>query len=203
MVLNYLSMQIPKHLEHPIVILIRGPYGSGKSYLAAALQQAIGADNVVMLDPDAIDFKSQAYQDHVAACRAEGVDEKQIPYRFSRAQAYAGIEAHKIIIWNQPFSNLEMFGRITDRFKEHAAESGTTVPLLVVEVDIDYATAKKRVEERKARGGHGPSENTFTRLTREYTTAAGSGYTVVSVHGEDEVSQSVAKVLERLSELLH
>lgn len=187
--------------SHPTLILIRGLPGSGKSYVAAALQQAIGSERVVMLDPDATDYKSAAYKAHVEAQTAEGVEPKLHAYRFLREQAYQGIRDHKVVIWNQPFTNLEIFQKMVDRLQTHAAENGTSLPMLVVEVAADPATAQARVETRKQAGGHGPSENTFARFTREYTTAAPLGYTTLSVDGKADVATSVAAVQNALEQI--
>jgi predicted ABC-type ATPase len=189
-------------LSHSIVILIRGLPGSGKSYLAARLQTAIGKDNVVMLDPDAIDYDSDEYHAHVKQQLAEGVDPKLHAYRFSRNKAYQGIEDHKIVLWNQPFTNLEIFRKMTDRFKEHAAEAGTNISIIVVEVTTDAAIAHKRVAERKQAGGHGPSDATFTRFNQEYTSAKSEGYDVIQVDGRSDVDESVKAILAKLNELV-
>jgi hypothetical protein len=187
--------------KHPILIFVRGLPGSGKSYLALELQKAIGEDKVVMLDPDATDYKSREYLEHVKAQTAEGVDPALHPYRFLRAQAYQGIADHKVIMWNQPFTNLEIFNKMIDRLRTHAAEHKTELPILVVEVEVDPATAKERVAKRKQAGGHGPSDATFARRVGDYTSLVAHGYNVVVVHGEDDVAASVATVMAALQEL--
>lgn len=187
-------------LPHPVVVLIRGLPGSGKSYLASALAAALG-DDVIALDPDGIDFSTAAYAKHVQAATAEGVDPALHPYRFLRQQAYDGIRDHKIVIWNQPFTNLEIFNKMVGRFRDHAAANHTTVPILVVEVGIDPATAQARVAERKAAGGHGPSTERFQRFADEYTSFAREGYDVVAVNGTDDIAASVAAILARIKAL--
>jgi len=189
-------------MQHPIIILIRGLPGSGKSYLAAELENALGKDVTVMLDPDAIDYESQEYKDHVAAQIAEGVDPALHAYRFSRNKAYQGIADHKIVMWNQPFTNLEIFNKMVDRFKEQAEEHHVSLPILVVEVNISPELAKQRVEERKKQGGHGPSDNLFGRYVNDYKTYADEGYDVVAVQGDGDTATSVATIVERVRSLV-
>jgi thymidylate kinase len=195
-------MHDSSNLSHPVAILIRGLPGSGKTYLSASLQAMFGAQHTVMLDPDAIDFESDEYKAHEAACRAEGVDEKLFAYRFLRAQAYQGIADHKIIIWNQPFTSAEIFGKMVGRLNDEAARCETALTVLVVEVEVDPATAWQRVEARRTTGGHGPSEETFARFVREYGTLAAQGYTVVTVHGDDDIATSTAAIRTVLDQAL-
>jgi predicted kinase len=195
-------MDIPESLEHPIAVFIRGVPGSGKTFLTTELLKSLDANQVVVLDPDTIDFESQAYKEHAAAQRAEGVDEQLLPYRFLRAQAYQAIADHKLIIWNQPFTDLDAFEKITTRLKACADENHTALPILVVELETDRDVAWQRVQERKQAGGHGPSDSTLNRRMNEYNTAAPHGYAVVTVLGQQDVSKSAATVLESLEQLV-
>ena len=183
--------------QQPLLVLIRGLPGSGKSYLAQALQPKLDAD-AVMLDPDATDYTSEAYQAHTTALTSEGVDPKLHPYRFLRAQAYQGIEMGKLIVWNQPFTNLEIFHKMLDRLKNYAAEHGTHLNVLIVEVELDPTVAKQRVDQRKETGGHGPSDNTFQRFTGDYVSFADQGYPAITVYGNHDVRESVQAVLDAL-----
>jgi predicted ABC-type ATPase len=190
------------NLDHPLLIVVRGIPGSGKTYLAEELRTALGADNVVMLDPDATDYDSKEYQAHTQSLTAEGVDPKLHAYRFLRGQAYDGIADHKIIIWNQPFTNLEIFHKMVGRMHDQAAACNTTLPILVVEVVIDDKIAKARVAKRMQAGGHGPSDATFERFVRDYATFANEGYDTVTVQGEDDRAASVAKIVQAAESLL-
>jgi len=189
-------------MQHPIILLIRGLPGSGKSYLAKELEKTLGKDVTVMLDPDAINYDSQEYKDHVVSQTAEGVDPALHAYRFSRNKAYRGIADHKVVIWNQPFTNLEIFNKMVDRFKEQAEEQHVSLPILVVEVNVSAELAKQRVEQRKKQGGHGPSDNTFGRFVNDYKTFADEGYNVVAVQGDSDTAASVAIVMDRLKALV-
>lgn len=191
-----------QNVNYPLLILIRGLPGSGKSYLAKELQKAIGPEKVVMLDPDATDYESPAYLAHTKALTAEGVDPKLHAYRFLRAQAYRGIEDRKVIIWNQPFTNLDIFQTMIGRLQDHAVQNHTALPLLVVEVEVTAETAKARIAKRKQAGGHGPSENTFARFIREYTTASSLGYPTVQIRGDANTTESAATILQTLEKLV-
>lgn len=187
--------------EYPILILVRGLPGSGKSHVADALGRQLG-ENVVLLDPDATDYESDEYLKHCENLKTEGVDPKLFAYRFLRAQAYQGIVDHKTIIWNQPFTNIDIFNKMVGRLKDQAAAYNAKLPILVVEVELDHKLAKDRVEKRKQAGGHGPSEDTLERFIADYRSFADDGYTTVTVQGSDEVQESVATIKNALQDLL-
>lgn len=189
-------------IDHPILIIVRGLPGSGKSYLAKKLRDSLGAGEVVMLDPDATDYDSKEYLAHVKALTAEGVDPKLFAYRFLRGQAYDGIADHKIILWNQPFTNLEIFNKMIARLEDQATEHKTKLTILVVEVEIDQVVAKERVAQRKQGGGHGPSDALFERYVNDYESFASEGYNTVTVQGEGDTTVSVHKIEDALDDLL-
>lgn len=195
-------MKSDQQTDHPVLLIIRGLPGSGKSYLAAAIRKELGVANVVMLDPDATDYDSPEYAEHVRKQTEDGVDPKLHAYRYLRAQAHQGIEGHKLIMWNQPFTNLEIFNKMIANLQGHAAECGTYLPVLVVEVEVDHEVARGRVVRRKQEGGHGPSEATFDRFKADYQTFADKGYQVVAVYGDADVRESVAAVVAAVRPLL-
>lgn len=186
---------------NPILILIRGVPGSGKSYLAVALQAALGKETVVTLDPDATNYKGKEYAAFSEGLTKEGVDSKLHPYRFLRAQAYAAIVAHKVIIWNQAFTNLDGFDKTVKNLQAYATDHGTELPVLVVEVEISEHVAKQRVTKREQQGGHGVPDEAFARFLNEYTTFADKGYNIIVVNGEDDVARSVGIVTKALEKL--
>ena len=189
-------------IQGPILILIRGLPGSGKSYLAEELGASLGTEQVVMLDPDATDYESAEYTEHSKTLAAEGIEEKFHPYRFLRSRAHQAISDHKIIIWNQPFTLAGGFERTIESVRGYASEHDIELPILAVEVDIDPKIAKARIEQRKAQGGHGPSDERFARFIDEYVSFAGMGQDrTITVRGEDNVATSVATVLQAMTDI--
>jgi predicted ABC-type ATPase len=191
-------MQDQPDSKRPTLLIIRGLPGSGKTYLAAELQKSFSSVSPLMLDPDATDHQSAGYAAYTKNLTAEGVDAALHPYRFLRAQAYRGIEESKLIIWNQPFTNLGMFDKMIAGLQNYAEEHGEHLQLLVVEVEIDPAIARQRVIQRKLAGGHGPSDDTFASRVADYGSFASHGYPTLAVQGEADVSQSVAMVKDAL-----
>lgn len=194
-------MITPEEVSHPTLILIRGLPGSGKSTLAQALENELRPEHVLVLDPDRIDLDSPEYHEFSALKTKEGVEEKFHPYRWSREQAYRAIEANKVVIWNQAFTNLDGFKKTVINLQTYAEEHGTTLPLLVVEVNIEHPIARARVAERAANGGHNVSEEAFQRFINDYRSFSDEGFTVVGVHGQDDLKASVAKVMDGLQAL--
>lgn len=193
-------MKTPTQRSYSILIIIRGIPGSGKSYLAQKLINLI-EEPVITLDPDTTDYESTQYIEHVKQQTVEGVDPKLHAYRFLRAQAQKGIENRNIIIWNQPFTNLEIFHKMMNTLRSHASKHNTDFTLLVVEVEVDSQVAKKRIDARKSAGGHGPSENTFDRFVGDYKSYASEGFNTVTVNGSDDPEVSTAKIMEALKKL--
>lgn len=185
----------------PVLVFVRGMPGSGKSYLAAALEKALGKENVLMLDPDKIDLTAHDYTEFSKFLTAEGLDEKIHPFRWLRTSAYGGIKAHNIIIWNQPFTNEGVFNRLISHLQDYAQEHQIDLPVLVVEVKIDPTVAKDRVNQRKLDGGHGPSENTLNKRIADHKSYVGESFITVTVEGDADVSTSVAKVTKVLNQL--
>jgi predicted ABC-type ATPase len=141
-------------LVMPILIIIRGLPGSGKSYLAHSLAETIGNENVELLDPDMIDINAEDYKKLVARLTQDGVEEKFFPNRYLKAQSHSAIDLRKVIIWNQAFTLFDGFERTVANLVEHAASSGLKLPVIVVEVKPDPEVAKARVRTRALSGGH-------------------------------------------------
>jgi len=187
--------------NNPILMMIRGVPGGGKSYIATKLQESLGKERVVILDPDAIHQTSSEYQNFSQALTREDVNIKLHPYRFLRAKAHEGITAHKIIIWNQGFIDLDGFSKTVNNLQGYATDHGTRLPTLVVEVEIEGNIAKQRVAERAAQGGHDVPDEAFGRFIGNYASFADKGYTTVTVNGQDDVAVSVSTIIAALEKL--
>jgi predicted ABC-type ATPase len=186
---------------HPTLIMVRGIPGGGKSYVAARLREAIGEEQVVVLDPDAIDKTSEEYKSLSEALTRDEVNEKLHPYRFLRSSAHIAITNNKTVIWNQGFIDLDGFNKTVVNLTAHATEQGKQLPTLVVEVEINGDTAKQRVAKRAAQGGHNVPEEAFERFIGQYRSFANEGYNTVTVNGQDDVSTSVATIMRALEKL--
>lgn len=191
----------PQDIPHPALMLIRGLPGSGKTYLANALEAALGKNNVLVLDPDKVDLTSKEYLAFSEALTKEGVDAKFHPYRWLRSKAHGAIKAGKIVMWNQGFTNLDGFNKTIVNLQTFAAEHGVHLPVLVVEVAVAHDTAKQRVANREKQGGHGVSEEAFARFINDYRSFSDEGFDIVAVDGEDDVNKSVASVMRALQKL--
>ena len=186
----------------PILVIVRGLPGSGKSYVVQELQSQMSDADFVVLDPDAIDFDSEAYAAFSAGLTADGVDAKLHPYRFLRSQGYAGIKEHKIIIWNQAFTHQDLLDRTIKNLQTYAVENGHELPALIVEVHVDPEIAKERVAQRVEKGGHDVSAEAFERFINDYKTFDGYGYQVISLDGTSDITESVTQVKTAIKKLL-
>ena len=180
------------------VLFIRGIPGSGKSTIAKFLSEKIQAD-ILILDPDSIDYQGKAYLNHVETMKIQGVDPKLFAYRFLRQQAYDGIEAKKLVIWNQPFSNLEIFNKMTKRLYDFAKVVGVKLKIIVVEVEIDLELAYSRIKDRIKKGGHGPTRGRFEKFTVELNSFKNTNYQVINVDGTS-ADKASDKIIDELKE---
>lgn len=185
---------------NPVLIFVRGMPGSGKSYLADALKKALKPENVLMLDPDRIDFNDPNYKDFSISQAAEGLDEKIHAFRWLRTTAYKGIANHKVIIWNQPFTDEGIMQRLATHLEDYAKEHKVDLPVMMVEVNVDPDLARVRVSQRKQKGGHGPSDSVLEARIAAHKSFA-HNFMTVAVDGDAEISSSVAKVIKVLNDL--
>lgn len=194
------TMSRTNNIPHPVIIFVRGLPGSGKSFLTSKLRAAID-DDVVVLDPDTIDFKSDKYVQHEKDLTLQEVNPALFAYRFLRGQAYEAIAKHQIVIWNQPFTNLEIFHKMIANLRLEADKYKIDLPIMVIEVEIDPSIASNRIDTRKNQGGHGPTHATFNRFINDYTSFRNEGYDTVTVQGDDDIELSVRHIITELQTL--
>lgn len=187
--------------KHPILIMMRGLPGSGKSFIARQVVERYGQINTVILDPDAIDFGSDDYAHFSEELSIQQVDSTLHPYRYLRAQAYKAIDEGKLIIWNQAFTNQELVHRTIINLQTHATEGGNGLDVLVVDVAIDPETAKERINSRVAAGGHAVNEEMFARFLNDYRSFQGYDYPYILLNGDAPVEASTTTLLEKIKNL--
>ena len=183
----------------PILVIIRGLPGSGKSYLAQELVSQIGSKLVATLDPDSIEYQSSDYINFTNDLISQGVDEKLFPYRFLRANAYKAIESGKIIIWNQAFTNQDLLNRTIINLQNYAQDHNSQLKVLIVEMEIDQVVAKKRVADRESNGGHGVSDIAFQKFIDEYASFVDYGYQTIVLNGNNGLDTNTLQVKNTLA----
>lgn len=183
----------------PKIIFIRGLPGSGKSVLAQAMIEKIGPEHTVVLDPDAIDENSEAYQKLTAELRKQGVDEKFYPYRYLRNKAHQAIRSGITVLWNQAFTNLDGLQKTINNLTDYASEQGKAPEVVVVEVFIDPATAAERIETRVKSGGHQVDEKTFARFVHDFKSFVDEPFKTITVNGEMPAEENAEQIVSQLS----
>lgn len=185
-------------VPRPLLILMRGLPGSGKSYIATHLATLVGDNEVIILDPDSIETDKADYVSFCEKLKTDGVDEKLFPYRYLRAQAYDGMLSNKLVVWNQAFTNADLVNRTIENISEYAKEHGIYIKSFIVEALVSAETAKSRLAQRAQSGGHSVNDEAFSRFLIDYAPMQ-SEVPIIQVNGEQEVSQSAKEIIERAS----
>ncbi|RYX79109.1 hypothetical protein EON76_00025 [bacterium] len=183
----------------PTLIMIRGIPGGGKSYLATAIQQILGNDNVVIIDPDTTDYSSTEYAEFSRSLSRDGVELTFHPYRFNRARAHQAVLDQKVVIWNQAFMSFDGLDKTVTNLQTFADEHSLPLPILIAEVEIEQHIAQQRIADRAAHGGHNVTDDKLTRFVGTYHSFSGQGYETVTINGADEITESATNVLHRLT----
>lgn len=181
------------------LIIVRGVPGSGKSYISSALAAALGTDATVVLDPDVIDMNSSEYRAFSADLSAQDVDQKFHPFRYLRQHGYDGILQHKTVIWNQAFNDFDGFEITVKRMQKFAQQHDVSLRVLVVEVEIDKETARSRIAQRAAAGGHDVPSEKLNQFVVNYQSFAGRGYDTIVVNGAGDSDESLRSIVDKLS----
>ena len=185
-----------KHASYqPILIIIRGLPGSGKTSIAKGLKDRLKNKHCVRLDPDSIDYKGEVYKNFIEKLRKTEpqLDAKFFPYRFLRTRAIEALGRREIVIWEQPWSSLKGL-KIT---LEKLSKIFPSLSTLIVEVEITPEEARKRIKKRVELGGHGPDDKTFKKFVEKFDYAK-IGYRRVVLKGHDKVNNNVDLILKAL-----
>lgn len=183
----------------PTLVIIRGIPGCGKTYLAQALRTNLTFDNVEPLDPDLIDFSGDEYRGFARRLSIEEpeLDSKIYPYRYLFKKAKQALSEGRIVVWDQPFSNLRALEKTIEKLTSHVEKEGNNLKVLIIEIEIPLLIAKERIRQRKIDGGHGPEDKALENFVSTFKSADGLGYDIVSVDGT-KIDQSASSIIDKL-----
>lgn len=184
--------------NNPILVMMRGLPGSGKSRIAHAVKNHFDPETVVILDPDETDYKSRGYQRFTKELKQNGVDEKLYPYRYLRSQAYHAIERDQVVLWNQAFTHLDIFRRTIANLQAYARDKNKQLDVLVVEVEVTPEVAKARVAARVSEGGHDVTDENFARFLQDYKSFKNDDFDPLILNGEKPIDELAAEVAEAI-----
>ena len=187
--------------KKPLLVIVRGLPGSGKSYLSEAVSKKLDGLAVTLLDPDVIKTKSKEFLEFSQSLSEEGLAEAIHPFRWLRKNACDAITANKIVIWNQPFTIRGIFDRLLVFIMDNS-EHDRELDILVVEISIDNTVALERIEKRKNEGGHGPSNDTFEKRVSEYESFSDS-YDTLKLNGSDDIDENASLVADRINAIIN
>lgn len=197
----------------PLFIIIRGIPGSGKTDLAEYVQTKWDTSNLVVLDPDYVnqtdpDFLSyrsdQLATDEIYKKESFENDpqliDKLVVSRYLLNQAKEAISTGKSVIWNQPWSIKYNILWTINEIQLSASEQARVHPI-IVELVIRESVARKRVESRKTRGGHGPSERTFLGMAQKHEEIGVMDFPILKLSSEDPTEKIGNLLLKYLDDL--
>ncbi len=182
-----------------VIIFVRGIPGSGKSCLSQKVKDQMPRDYVVLVDPDSVDKNSIDYSDFVENLKKKhpDLDPKVFLYRYLLCLVREKLLEEKLIIWNQPFSDLENLDYTITKVKSFVPE-GRRLNILVVDIEVDKEEARQRVKKRKEEGGHGPDDKYFDKLVCSFQKAESLGYDYLCVKSEPGMDLPLREILKRM-----
>ena len=180
------------------IIFIRGIPGSGKSFVAENLVQALEGAKVTLLDPDTIDTQNPEFIELSKQLEKEGLAKAIHPFRWLRGQAIDAATTGSVTVWNQPFTNQGVFDRLIAFIRAGAQKHGVSLRVLILEVNTPKEVAYERIMERVNAGGHGPSESTFLQRVDDYTSFS-SDYETIQLDGTKDIKSLISEVTDRLA----
>lgn len=145
------------------ITLIRGLPGSGKTMLGKTMVMNY-PDAVLYLNPDEVDVNSADFCAFLESDSHRPASIRTKLYRYNLQLAMSATRTGVDVIWDQPWSRVDGLVYTIDEIKSVAPESAVSL----IEVHIEPEEATRRVRERIANGGHGPSEETMDRFIQEF-----------------------------------
>src|SRR3990172_3664168 len=132
------------------LLIIRGIPGSGKTKLAQELSERIGKNKIALLDPDCIDTAGIEYSQFISdlAKVDPALDQKYYPYRYLMQQARDSLRVGKIVICNQPFTDLCVLKRTVDLLDEYSMGISSSRHVVIIEQEASEDLARQRIARR-------------------------------------------------------
>ncbi|HSX49257.1 MAG TPA: AAA family ATPase [Candidatus Saccharimonadales bacterium] len=155
--------------QEPLLVIIRGIPGSGKSYLTNDIINKLSID-ITIVDPDSINKESKTYKEFAHKLRSTEpeVEEKFYPYRFMLQIAHDRLNQKSkppFVIWNQAFTDTEGLDYTVRKLKSLC---NSQLNILIIQLDPHPEEAWKRIQERMQTGGHGMDSERFNSFVTKY-----------------------------------
>lgn len=194
---------------HPLFIFLRGLPGSGKSTLIKYLQNnSKYFDTTLFLDPDKVNSLDEKYINFCEDLNNKGIPQTVHKYRFMLKNTILSLTSGKNVIWDQPWTTLQGIDDTIYNINYHLSEhitQGLILPRIgLIELAIPSIEAAQRVKDRKLKGGHGPTPNTFVNFINRYEPINNSlKIPILRINGlleSNKSAQIVLKFLDHLSQ---
>lgn len=181
----------------PKLVIVRGLPGSGKTFLSHKLKDVIQRESTSVLDPDEINRETYEYVEFTARLRSDNamLDPKFFPFRYLIEMASNSLNQGGIVIWNQPFSDLEGLAITFERLGRNVDRP---FEILIIDLEISPELARKRIEERIKNGGHGPDRKKFDDFVAGFQRADCMGHNHMVVESEAILERDVENILKKL-----
>lgn len=185
----------------PLLIIVRGIPGAGKSFVSRGLAEKFRAGDTVVIDPDAIDRNGHEYQSFTATLETQepDLDRTVFPYRYILETAARVLSEHKTVIWNQPFTDLEGLSYTIRKLFRLTEGVQPCFKSLIVDIEIPEDVAWERILKRQSMGGHSLTRERFLQFVRQFGRANLDGVPEIALSGVDKNPDDLfSKVMEFL-----
>lgn len=178
------SDEIYKGAVEPILMIIRGIPGTGKTCLASALLKSpCNRMNWLLLDRDVLrnDASERERLESFLAQYEWPTQKREYGiYRFFLWQTILAFRCGRNVVWSQPRARLSLLRLTIDRLYKTFR---CTFRLLVVELEIDPKIAWERVINRVKNGGHGPVLSKYNQMVASYQPADADEFPLLRLDG--------------------